>query len=112
MPPLNVPGDLYAWLTASPLSRPTHSPSPDSVNLPDLRAHRTLGHDLVVHVQLGRADGLVVLPGLLSRELHAERVLAGLQLRTDELLLRRDAEEVVDVVQLLVLDEQRVPAEA
>ena len=38
--------------------------------------------------------------------------LPGLQLGRDELLLRLDAEEVVDVVQLLVLDEQRVAAEA
>src|SRR5262249_16846099 len=34
VPPWNVPGVRYSSLTASPLSRPMHKPSPDSVNLP------------------------------------------------------------------------------
>src|SRR5262249_51883537 len=34
VPPLNVPGVLYCSLTASPLSKPTQSPSPDNVNFP------------------------------------------------------------------------------
>src|SRR5262245_43879198 len=33
VPPLNVPGVLYSWLTASPLSKPTQRPSPLRVNL-------------------------------------------------------------------------------
>src|SRR5262249_7875427 len=34
VPPLNFPGALYSLLTASPLSKPTHRPSPLNVNLP------------------------------------------------------------------------------
>jgi len=32
LPPLNQPGAVYWWLTASPLSKPTQRPSPESVN--------------------------------------------------------------------------------
>ena len=105
VPPSNFPGVLYSWPTASPLSKPTASPSPDRVNL-----HGTFGDDLVVHVELGRAQRLVV--GTRSRavELHAERVLAGLQIdRRDELLLRLDAQEIIDVVELVILDEEAMP---
>ena len=78
-----------------------------------LRLHRAFGDDLVVDVETGLPERLVVRAGPLADELHAERVLAGLQdFRRDELLLRLDAEEVVDVVELVVLDEQRVTAEA
>ena len=38
--------------------------------------------------------------------------LPGLSSPRHELLLRLDAEEVVDVVQLVILDEERVAAEA
>src|SRR5262249_7106239 len=34
VPTVNLPGDLYSWLTLSPLSHPTHRPSPESVNFP------------------------------------------------------------------------------
>ena len=48
-----------------------------------------------------------------ARELHAERVFAGLQfLSRNEVLLGFDAQEVVDVVQLVLLDKQGVPAKA
>jgi hypothetical protein len=54
----------------------------------------------------------VVLADTLLRELRTERILAGLKLLRDELLFRLDAQEVVDVIQLLVLDKQRMTAEA
>src|SRR5262249_55947695 len=71
--------------------------------LADLRAHRPFGHALVVHVEPGLADRLLVLSGRLPDEFHAERVLARRKLARRELLLRLDTEEVVHVVQLLVL---------
>jgi hypothetical protein len=71
-----------------------------------------IGHDLGVDEELGLADGLLVLARTLPGELHPKCVLAGRELGGDERLLRRNAEEVVDVVQLFVLEEQRVPAEA
>ena len=43
-------------LTASPESRPMHRPSPHSVNERDLRPHRPARHDVVVDVELRRAD--------------------------------------------------------
>ena len=48
----------------------------------------------------------------LTDELHTKRVLALREFARDELLLGLDAEEVVNVVKLAVLDEQGVPAEA
>src|SRR5579872_6375106 len=78
-----------------------------------LRLHRALGNDLVVDVQLHRAQRFLVRTGARTGELHAKRVLAWLQFnRRDELLLGLDAKEVVDVVELVVLDKQRMPAEA
>src|ERR1035441_9439083 len=80
--------------------------------LENLRAHRAFRHDLVVDVELGRAQRLMVRAGFLPGELHAERVLAGFQCAGDKLLFRFDPQKVVNVVQLLVLDEQGVAAEA
>jgi hypothetical protein len=54
----------------------------------------------------------MVLARLFPVELHAEEVLARCELRRDEFLLRLDAEEVVVVDELLVLDVERVTAEA
>src|SRR5262245_3914480 len=48
--------------------------------LAHLRAHRPFGHDFVVHVELGLADRLVVLPGRLPDEFHPKDVLARLEL--------------------------------
>src|SRR5262249_45420985 len=76
----------------------------------DLRPHVPLRHGLVVDVERGFAERLAVLAGLLAHELHAQRVLSRRELARDELLLWLDPEEVVDVIQLLVLDEQRVAA--
>ena len=80
--------------------------------LAHLCAHRSLSHDLLIDIELRFAHGLAVLAGALPDELHAERIFARLQLAGDELLLRLDAEEVLHIVQLLVLHEQGVTAEA
>ena len=85
---------------------------PAQSKLAGLGPHRPFRNHLVVDIELGRAKGLVVLPRFLPDELHAQRVLAGLECGRDKLLLWLDAEEIVDVVELLVLDEQRVTAEA
>ena len=67
-----------------------------------LRLHRAFGSDLVVDVELHRAQRLLVGAGAGACELHAERVLAGLQfLARNEVLLGFDAQEVVNVVQLV-----------
>src|SRR5262245_54157304 len=79
--------------------------------LAHLCAHRPFSDDLVVHVELRLPDRLVVLAGRFPGELHAQHVLAWLEFARGELLLGLDAEAVVEVVQLLVLEEQRVAAE-
>src|ERR1700759_303197 len=76
-----------------------------------LRADLLLGDDPIVDVELGRPVGGVALVDGLLVELHTGHGLAGLQAVGDELLLGRDADEVVDVVELAVLDEQGVTAE-
>ena len=76
-----------------------------------LGAHRALGDELVVDVQLGGAVRLVVVADRLLDELHAEHALADGDTFADELLLGRHADEAVDVVQLAVLHEQGVTAE-
>ena len=53
-----------------------------------------------------------MLAGALAEELHPEGVRTRRELLGRERLLRRDAEEVVHVVELVVHEEQRVPAEA
>src|SRR5262245_61694230 len=80
--------------------------------LAELGLQVALRNDLFVDIERGLAERLAMRAGFLANELHAERVLARLELGRDELLLRLDAEEVVDVVQLLILDEQRMAAEA
>src|SRR5262245_43240190 len=75
-----------------------------------LGLHRPLGGQFVVDIEAGLADRLHVRTGLLARELHAEREFSRLELLGDELLLRLDAEEVRDVVELPVLDEERMAA--
>jgi hypothetical protein len=78
-----------------------------------LGPERPLGHDLVVHVQPGRAVGLVAVADPLLDELDPEDAVARLQLAVgDQLLLGRDPDEVVDVPELAVLDEQGMAAEA
>src|SRR5262245_19829580 len=77
-----------------------------------LSLHRPFGGQLVVDIEAGFADGLHVRTGLLAREFHTEREFARLELLGDELLFRLDAEKVRDVVELPVLDEERVPADA
>ena len=99
-------------LTASLESRPTHRPSPHSAKYAGCARIGPSATDLVVHVQPRRPVRLAVLAARLLRELHAEHVAAGLEPVGYEVLLGRDAEEVVDVVQPLVLQEQRVAAEA
>src|SRR6185503_10610524 len=47
-----------------------------------------------------------------ASERHAKGMLAGREFLRDELLLRFEAEEVVHVMQLSILDEQHVAAEA
>jgi len=51
-------------------------------------------------------------PILILDELDADHVLAGAGCITDQALLGRDAEEVVDIDELTVLDVQRMFAEA
>ena len=80
--------------------------------LANLCAHWTFRHNFLVDVELRLAHGLVVWSGTLPDELHPERVFTRLEFRGDELLFRLDAEEVVNVLQLLVGDEQRVTTEA
>ena len=70
-----------------------------------------LGHQLIVDVELERPDALAVLTDLLFRELDADDVLAGRRRRRRDPVLGRDAEEVVDVRDLAVLDQQCVTAE-
>jgi hypothetical protein len=53
-----------------------------------------------------------VLAGGFSDEFDTQRVLARRQFLGYELLLGFDAEELVDVVKIAVLDEQRMTAEA
>jgi hypothetical protein len=55
-------------------------PSPDKVNLPGLRTRLAFRGDFVVDLELRLAERLVVLAGTLARELHAEGVLARLEL--------------------------------
>jgi hypothetical protein len=54
---------------------------------------------------------LVVLARSLLGELHADDVPSGGRCVGDDLLLGRDAEEVLDVVELAVPDEEREAAE-
>src|SRR5262249_17478011 len=77
-----------------------------------LGPHVAPSHRLTVDIERGLADRLALRPGLLANKLHAKRIFARLELVRDELLLRLDAEEIVDVVQLPILDEQAVAAEA
>jgi hypothetical protein len=67
---------------------------------------------LIVDVEAGGACGLAVVSGAFFREFHTENVLAGLDRPGGELLFGWDAEEVVDVPELLVFEEERVAAEA
>ena len=76
-----------------------------------LCSHRALRNHLIVDIKLSVAKRLAVLPRLFSNESHAQRVLAGSESLRDELLFRLDAEEVVYVVQLSILDERDVTAE-
>jgi len=56
------------------------------------------------------ADGVAAVESN-AAPVPGQRVLAGFQVNArDQLLLRLDAEEVVDVIELVFLDEQRVPA--
>jgi hypothetical protein len=78
--------------------------------VPGLGLERRLGDDVVVDAELGGAVRLMALAEALLAELDAEDVAAGWQLHVgDELLLGRDADEVVGIPELAVLDEQRVP---
>ena len=112
VPPSNGKHGVYCSLTASPVSRPMQRPSPQSEKWPVWVRIAPSATTSAVDVQLGGPVGLAVLALALLDELDAEHVRAGLQRFGHELLLGRDAEEVVDVVQLAVLDEQRVAAEA
>src|SRR5262245_57184370 len=78
----------------------------------DLCPHWTFHDHFSVDVELGGAERLAVLSGLFPDELHPQRMLARSERWRDELLFRFDAEEVIDVVQLAILDEERVAAEA
>src|SRR5262249_43848531 len=80
--------------------------------LAGLRLHVSLRDDSFVYVKRALAEGFAVPAGLVANELHAERVLARLELIGDKLLLRLDAQEVVAVMQLPVLDVQSMAAEA
>lgn len=80
--------------------------------LANLRAHWSFGHDLVVYVEFGLALGFLELTGTLPDKFHAEGVFAGLKVRRDECLFGLEAEEIVNVIQLLILDEERMTAEA
>ena len=85
VPPLNVPGVLYSLLTASPLSDPTHSPSPDRVNLPGWVFIGPSATALLIDVELGRTLRFLMWPCTRASELHPWSVLAGRQLtRRDE----------------------------
>src|SRR5262249_51792732 len=84
---------------------------PAKREVPDLRSHGSLGHGLVIDIELGLAQRLAVFTRLFADEFHAEGVLARRQLPGNELLFRLDAEKVVHVVKFLVLDEERMPAE-
>src|SRR5262249_53518626 len=76
-----------------------------------LGPHRTLGNNLVIDIELRFAERLTVLARLFSNESHAKRVLTRSELFGNKLLLRLDSEEIIDVVQLLIFDKQRVAAE-
>ena len=66
---------------------------------------------MIVDVELGGAGRFAVLAGPLANELHPEGAVTGFEFLRDEGLLGLDTQEVVDVVQLVILDEQRVPTE-
>ena len=69
------------------------------------------GESLVVDPEPRRPYGLAILTGALLGELDADDVPAGRRRGTGQPVLGRDAEEVVGVGHLAVLDEQRVAAE-
>ena len=113
VPPLNRAGDVYSL---------RHGVGGVAADAEPVAAERELGQ-LGAHRPARRPPASstysVVVPCAspcspvaLLDELHAEHVLARLERLGDELLLRRDAEEVVDVPELPVLEEQRVAAEA
>src|SRR5262249_30230589 len=86
---------------------------PRKRELAQLGLHRALGHDLVVDVELHPTEVLLELARGFADELHPEDVFTWLKfLGGDKVLFRFDAEEVVNVVQLLVLEEERVPPKA
>jgi len=53
-----------------------------------LRLHRSFSYDLAVDVQLHVAERFMMRASSRSREFHAERVFAGLQLLSNSLVLR------------------------
>src|SRR5215510_7944317 len=81
--------------------------------LTELRPNRSFRHHLVVNVKSHLAEVLSILAFTLADKFHAERLFAGLEcVRRDKVLLGRNAEKVINVVQLAILNEQRVSAEA
>src|SRR5262245_13651495 len=80
--------------------------------VPALRAEVAGADGLVVDEQRHRAERLVRLADGLLLEFDADDVLARAGCRAGQLLLGRNAEEVVDEMEPAVLDEHRVPAEA
>ena len=78
---------------------------------PDLGLHRALGDDLLADIEFRGPERFAVFTGALSDEFHTESEASRLQLGRDQGLLGLDAQEVIDVVQSVVLDEQGVAAE-
>ncbi len=81
VPPLKRAGRLVLLTHGVAAVAPDAQAVARQRELADLGPHRAFRHDLVVDVELGRPERLLVLAGLFARELHAERVLAGLQFR-------------------------------
>src|SRR6478672_4086192 len=79
--------------------------------VPTLCPEVTGGDSVVIDVQGHRAENLELLADGTLGEIDADHMLSRCGDRATEFLLRRDANEVVDEVQLTVLHEHRVAAE-